>query len=279
MDPMESSFYCQPHMSSAIMRLAHLPDGVLPLLQMESLATREAASIFDCSMIVEFGCYDGRALEVARFSGTRYLGVDKDEGAIAQLRERIDDERLRDLARAIIGDVLDPRTWHGAVVDPKPLHLLPFNLLGNFRDPRRLLESLSTVGGLAMFSMFNTSHLTNNIRHDYYTRCGVRDLQCTTTADGGVLFTGDAGFYSRSFGDEAFRYLLEEAGATMLQTTRNCVGQCVAVLLSDKQVTERGTARANEVAGLLAELERRRSCGDRSTPAAAHLPSATDHHG
>lgn len=232
-DRVESSFYYRPHSSSAIMRVAHFPDGILPLLQMESLATREAASTFGCSMVVEIGCYDGRALEVARFSGTRYLGVDTDESAIAQLRGRIEEERLGDLANAVIGDALDPLAWRNLVVGPKPLHLLPFNLLGNFRDPRRLLTSISGIGGMAMLSVFNTSRLTSDIRQDYYTKCGVRGLRRTLTDDGGVLFTGTDGFYSRSFGADALQSLLDDAGATVLRTTKNCVGQCVAVLLGD----------------------------------------------
>lgn len=234
-DPVESSFYCRPHTSSSIMRVAHFPDGVLPLLQMESLATREVASTFGCSMVVEIGCYDGRALEVARFSGTRYLGVDTDENAIAHLRGRIEDERLRDLACAVIGDALDPLGWRNLVVGPKPLHLLPFNLLGNFHDPRRLLNTLSMVGGMAMLSVFNTSRMTSDIRHDYYTKCGVRDLRSMLVDDGGVLFTGADGFYSRSFDDDALQSLLDDVGATVLRTTKNCVGQCVAVLLGNNK--------------------------------------------
>ncbi len=238
---LESSYYHQPHTSSAIMRVAHFPDGVLPLLQMESLATREVASTFGCSMVVEIGCYDGRALEVARFSGTRYLGIDTNENAIAQLRERIVDERLTDLAHALIGDALDPTGWCDLVVGPKPLHLLPFNLLGNFREPHRLLAALSAVGGMAMLSVFNSSRLASEIRHDYYTKCGVVDLRRTITGDGGVLFTGAGGFYSRSFDETALQQLLEQSGATVLRTVKNSVGQCVAVLLGGSgMVTRRG---------------------------------------
>lgn len=230
---LESSFYYQPNASSAIMQLAHFPDSVLPLLQMEILATKEAATIFDCSMMVEFGCYDGRALEAARFSRIPYLGIDTDEGAILQLRERIRKEHLREFADAIVGDVLDPALWGKLVLGPKPLYLLPFNLLGNFRDPSRLLSSLSEVGGLAMFSVFNSSPTANNTRRDYYARCGIRDLKCSSVADHGILFTGANGFYSRSFEDEALRLLIKNAGGVILRTTRNCIGQCFTVQLGD----------------------------------------------
>lgn len=234
-DPTESSFYYQPHTSSAIMRLAHFPDGVLPLLQMESLAAWESATTFDCTTIIEFGCYDGRALEVARFAGTRYLGVDTDERAISQLRQRIADEQFGDVASAVVGDILDADTWWTAASGLKPLHLVPFNLLGNFRDPHRLLKSLTKVGGLAMFSAFNSSAPASRIRHDYYTRCGVRNLQCAILEEGDVLFTGSDGFYSRSFDDEVLCSLLDEVGATVLRTTRNRIGQCVTVLLGDSR--------------------------------------------
>lgn len=47
------------------MRAAHFPDEVLFFLQMESLVTLGAAARYSCDALVEFGCYDGRALEVA----------------------------------------------------------------------------------------------------------------------------------------------------------------------------------------------------------------------
>ena len=234
---LDSTYYCRSSRSSAIMRLANLPDEVFPLLQMENLATRETLTSFDCCMIVEFGCYDGRSLEVARFSGTRYLGVDIDSRAIMRLRERILRERLDGLAGAIVGNALDPHTWGGSVVCGKPLHVLPFNFLGNFRNPQQLLTSLSTVGGFIVLSVFNSSTLANTIRRDYYTACGVRDLSCVTDDDGSVLFTGADGFYSRSFEYHPLRSLMADAGATVLSATRNSVGQCVTARLNCSDLT------------------------------------------
>lgn len=48
------------------MTLANFPDDVLPLLQMESLMTFEAMAYLRCDALVELGCYDGWALEIAR---------------------------------------------------------------------------------------------------------------------------------------------------------------------------------------------------------------------
>ena len=233
-DLSQSSYYTRPNTSSAIMRLAHFPDGVLPLLQMENLVTREAASVFGCSTIVEFGCYDGRALEVARFSGTRYLGIDMDKGAISTLRARIMQEGLEGLASAIVGNALEHWEWGKAVVGPKPLHLLPFNLLGNFRDPWVLMRSLTEIGGIAVLSVFNDAAHTTEIRRIYYTECGIRSVRQASSDHGGVLFTGDGGFYSQSFNEDGIQALIRTSGATVLRIARNSIGYCVTVLLGNR---------------------------------------------
>lgn len=234
----DSSFYDRANASSQIMRLVNFPDGILPFLQMENLATREAATTFGCSVIVEFGCYDGRALEVARFSGTNYLGVDTDECAVRRLQQRIAKERLSRLANAVVGDALDPSTWCTSVVWPKPLHLLPFNLLGTFAQPQRLITSVSKVGGLAIFSVFDSSRLANAVRTEYYTKCGIRGLERKTLEDGNVLFTGADGFYSRSFDERSMHLLMVKTGATILRTVHNSVGQCVTVVLDAQEIVQ-----------------------------------------
>ncbi|GGM78742.1 hypothetical protein GCM10012275_56720 [Longimycelium tulufanense] len=231
-EPMESAFY-DPDNSSAIMRVANFPDAILPLLQMESLVTRETATVFGCGVIVEIGCYDGRALEVARFAGTRYLGIDINEHAISILRRRIRQEGLAGMADAITANVLEHRKWSGAVGGAKPLYLLPFNLLGNFRDPKQILQALARVGGIVVISVFNSSLVATEIRRSYYRRCGVGELQEMTAPRGGVLFTGADGFYSQSFDEAGIRELVQECGATLLRWATNHIGHCATVLLAD----------------------------------------------
>jgi hypothetical protein len=215
------------------MHLAHFPDGVLPLLQMEGLAAREAASVFGCSMIVEFGCYDGRALEVARFAGTTYLGIDMNQEVITALQGRINAEGMEGVASAIACNALEYREWGKAVVGTKPLHLLAFNLLGTFRDPLALLRSLTEIGGVAVLSVFGGSTRATEIRRAYYTKCGVRCLRQADSSHGGVLFTGDDEFYSQSFSGQGLCALIRESGATVLRSTSNGIGHCVTVLLGN----------------------------------------------
>ncbi|WP_164243020.1 class I SAM-dependent methyltransferase, partial [Stenotrophomonas maltophilia] len=124
------------------MTLANFPDDVLPLLQMESLMTFEAMAYLRCDALVELGCYDGRALEIARLLNARYLGVDLDQRAIETLRTRIEREGMSDRADTVVDDILN-HTRRGASVGSRALYLLPFNLLGNFREPKRLLDSLA----------------------------------------------------------------------------------------------------------------------------------------
>jgi len=225
------SFYERSSAAATIMTLANFPDDVLPLLQMEALTAFEAMSFLECTALVEMGCYDGRALEIARMLGTRYLGVDLDARAIDTLRARILREGFADRAHTIVDDVRNHDTWAPALLGEKPLYLLPFNLLGNFPDPAAMLGSLSATAGAAVISVFGESDEATRVRQAYYSRCGVRMLDHGRTADGGVLFTGDGGFYSESYTDDGFRALLIGSGLAVVRMTTNSLGYCATVLL------------------------------------------------
>ncbi|MGV8604700.1 class I SAM-dependent methyltransferase, partial [Pseudomonas aeruginosa] len=144
-----------------IMTLANFPDDVLPLLQMESLMTFEAMAYLRCDALVELGCYDGRAPEIARLLKARYLGVDLDQRAIETLRKRLKRGGMSD--RAVLN-----HTRRGASVGSRSLYLLPFNLLGNFREPKRLLDSLAERSVAAVVSVFGDSAEATRVRQSYY---------------------------------------------------------------------------------------------------------------
>ncbi|WNV85402.1 hypothetical protein [Umezawaea sp. Da 62-37] len=230
----ESAFYAHSAGSAGIMTLANFPDDVLPLLQMESLATAEAMPYLGCDTLVELGCYDGRALEVARHLGVRYLGVDLDARAVATLAARIEREGMADRARALVDDLFNHHLWDRDVVGERPLYTLPFNLLGNFRHPLRLLRSLGGASGAAVISVFGEGLEATRVRHAYYARCGVRGLEFRLASDGSVLFTGSDGFYSRSFSEARFRSLLLECGLTVVRVRGNSLGYAATVLLRDE---------------------------------------------
>jgi hypothetical protein len=226
------SFYESSSASATIMTLANFPDDVLPLLQMETLTTFETMSFLGCTALVEMGCYDGRALEIARMLGTRYLGVDLDPRAIDTLRARIRREGCSGQAHTLIDDVRNHASWDPTLSGTKPLYLLPFNLLGNFPDPRTMIRSLSATAGAAVISVFGESIESTRTRHSYYSRCGVLMLEHGPTAEGGVLFTGEDGFYSQSYTENGFRSLLVDSGVTVVRMTTNSLGYCATVLLA-----------------------------------------------
>ncbi|WP_198407190.1 methyltransferase domain-containing protein [Nocardia terpenica] len=227
----EAVFYEQTSAAAEIMTLANIPDGVFPFLQMETLTTFEAMSSGNHDVLVEMGCYDGRALEVARFSGARYVGVDLNESAIEKLRARIEREDMSELATTVIDDVFRHRDWDRSVLGNRPLYVLPFNLLGTFRDPMRFLTSLSRSGGSAVVSVFSDGLEATAVRQTYYNNCGVRALQFSSIGDGGVLFVGQNAFYSRSYSQRSFHTLLADSGATVLRNRSNSVGHCATILL------------------------------------------------
>lgn len=229
-DDHESVYYEQAS-AEAIMSLSHMPDGILPLLQMESLAIYEAISMFGCDALVELGCYDGRALEVARYRDLPYIGVDLDSRAILKLDERIRREGLEHLATTYVGDILAGAMWDRREFGTRPLYVVPFNLIGTFREPARLLRLLSQSGGVAVVSVFGETAQANDVRRAYYSRSGVGSLQCTVTPDGGVLFTGDNGFYSRSYCEQELEKLVASSGGSIARISTNILGCCATVLL------------------------------------------------
>jgi hypothetical protein len=133
----------------------------LSLLQIETLAGFTALTNWRRDATIELGCYDGRALEIARLAGTRYVGVDLDEIAVARLRARIDAEDLAGRAAAVVADALDVDAWIAEVRGTAPLVHLPFNFLG----------------------MFDSGDLATVVREQYYEAFGVGTLRHERAAD------------------------------------------------------------------------------------------------
>lgn len=213
----------------AIMRAANFPDELLPFLQMEGLAVLDTVSRYGCDSLVELGCYDGRALEVARAAGIPYLGVDVNSGAIDSLNRRIADEGLGDRARAVLGDVLHGEEWASEVTGECPLQLLPFNLVGNFTEPEKVVAGLGGVGGVGVISVFNEEPWTTEVRRAYYTACGIDIVEEVPGPYGGVLFHGDRGFRSQSFSGRGVAELLSAAGAVTVHERTHRLGRCVTI--------------------------------------------------
>ncbi len=86
---------------------------------------------------------------------------------------------MSDRADTVVDDILNPP---GAVppVGSRALYLLPFNLLGNFREPKRLLDSLAERSVAAVVSVFGDSAEATRVRQSYYRRCGVQGLELHT---------------------------------------------------------------------------------------------------
>ncbi|MEM7675966.1 MAG: class I SAM-dependent methyltransferase [Myxococcota bacterium] len=226
----ESTFYEDGLGAPAIMTLTNLPDDVLPLLQMESLATFGAMEHLSCTTLVELGCYDGRGLEIARALDARYVGVDLDKNAIATLKLRIQRESLSEVAKTILQDLVRFVEEDKSVADERALYLLPFNLLSNFRKPDRLLRALSKRKVGAVITVFRDTTIASRVRRTYYQRCGIRGLSVSSTAEG-IVFTGANNFYSRSFSDEDLLQLLSSYGLQVVHSRKNAVAHCVTVLL------------------------------------------------
>jgi hypothetical protein len=221
-------FYHSKDASSLMMRLANFPDEVLPLLQLETLAALSALQCHACESVVEFGCYDGRALEVTRLADVSYVGVDLDETAIESLRRRIVSEGLEGRAGAMVADVLEPEEWLPMIPAGRSLVHLPFNFIGGFRDVPRLLRSVCRVPDmLLLITVFNTDDYTTSVRRRYYTACGVGALAHTHEAQSGVLFTGSMEFFSRALTPEALEGHLGECGLQVLWRKTNRIGTCI----------------------------------------------------
>ncbi|MFE2140782.1 class I SAM-dependent methyltransferase [Streptomyces sp. NPDC059456] len=225
--------------ASSIMRAAHFPDEVLAFFQMENLAAMETIATYGCSDLVELGCYDGRSLEIARAAGIDYLGIDLNTAAVDLLHQRIADERLQGRARARVGDATRSQDWMGEVTGPRPLVLLPFNLLGNFPDPTVLLRSVEQVGGIALLSVFAETPRATSVRRDYYRACGISPLAEAPGPYGGIEFRSGDHFRSQSFSRDALVELSTSCGISVLGETTNRVGHCLTVCLGQKETQPR----------------------------------------
>jgi hypothetical protein len=211
------------------MQAANFPDDLLSFLQLESLVILQIAREQRCDTLVEFGCYDGRALEIAKLLEIRYLGVDINEKAIKTLNRRIANEGLRGSARSIVADINNPAQWSSHIDGNSTLYVIPFNLIGNLSKPRSILNILKERGGYGVLSVFNADPWTTEIRRNYYTACGIGMLGTEPAPFGGVKFCGAGGFVSQSFSHHGFEQFLTECNVTTLSTNKNRIAQCVAV--------------------------------------------------
>jgi hypothetical protein len=225
--PAETCFYGVDGRAALLMRIANFPDEVLPLLQLEAVVAFDAIQCYRCDALVELGCYDGRSVELARSLDVRYLGVDLDPRAIATLRTRIAAEGMEH-AEAVVANALDVAHWVSRIGARRSLIHLPFNFLGGFRDPQKLLRRLCRVpGALILISVFNTSEYATHVRHRYYAACGVDPLVVTGGAREAVTFTGGRDFFSRAFTGESLYGLFAECGIEILLQRSNRLGTCL----------------------------------------------------
>lgn len=224
----DGDFYGADGRAALMMRIAHFPDELLPLLQLEALVASHALQCYRCDAIVELGCYDGRSVEISRSAGVRYLGVDLDQVAIASLRARIAAEGMEGRAEAVVANALHLEQWAGRVDAQRSLIQLPFNFLGGFRHPAVLLRKLCRVpGALLLISVFNTSEYSTRVRERYYTACGVDALTVTRGAKDSATFTGGRRFFSRAYTPDMLRLLFEECSIDPLYQLSNRLGTCV----------------------------------------------------
>lgn len=212
-----------------IMKTEHLPDALLPLLRMERSATLDALRDLGRDELVEFGCFDGRCLDIARRAGVVYTGVDVNPAAAERLRRRI--RHCGEFARpaqAVLADACAPEQWRGSISGRRPLALAPFHLLGCVSDPMALLRDVAAIpGGAVLVSVFRDDAITAGVRRDYYRRCGITGLRERVGAHEAEMFTGDGGFRSETFTNGAVETLLEDAGLVVHRVTENRIGRCL----------------------------------------------------
>lgn len=223
--------------ASAIMRAANFPNDLLSFLQLESLIILQVITEQKCDLLIELGCYDGRALEIAKLAGIRYLGVDINAQAIETLEHRIIHEGLNGYAKSILADINDVTEWGASVEGKTPLYVVPFNLLGNLSDPHSLLQILNQRNSHGVLSVFNSNSWTTEVRRNYYTSCGIKLVGTDDAPFGGVRFRGHDGFVSQSFSQFGFELFLKECGVTTMFRRENRIGHCTAVKFSMSPAT------------------------------------------
>ena len=184
------------------------PAGITAFLEEEQRIVNLAQHSFD--QLIEVGCMNGRYLDWAIDHRKSYLGIDI-------VKQYIEEGRQTVIRRA-----LSPQTYQFVIGDAEEIDhviiedhlraerdrcllLFPFNSFGNMEHVEQVLVALRHINLPFFISSYQTTDYAAACRHEYFKRCGYKDI-CISSTEQGVLFTSSDGLHSLAYYPE---YLLK----------------------------------------------------------------------
>lgn len=195
-------FYSERGGSDTIMNPQHYSDQVEFFLEQERECLESLLRCRNYKCVVEIGCHDGRNSKWLSDLCDRYAGIDLNESAISRANylnnntdrvrfycRKADDSNFIDEYKSLSGN---------------KIIYLPFNIVGNFVDPRSLIENYLASGFDVVMSLFNNNIETTLGRYLYYRKCfGSESVIEISESHGGVLFVVNKSFRSMAFSRNA----------------------------------------------------------------------------
>jgi hypothetical protein len=151
------------------------------------------------SHLVEVGCGDLENLKLAHNNSLPYLGLDFSALPILQALEKIRRKKIEnaDCKHLNILSVLPEHVIRPGMTSP--VIIFPFNVFGNIAPITELLCRLHAIrGATSLISIYKTDEETNQMRKDYYEKCGYENIQ-SSEDETGMWFTSDQGLYTVAY--------------------------------------------------------------------------------
>jgi hypothetical protein len=181
-----------------IMNIKNYNHQTIKLLQCEHAFVSKTLSRNRYATLIELGCDQVRAFEIADMNEVNYIGID--------IRNRLHGEmafgntlgKKARKAKFISGDLLEIASLVEAqVLDNAALSFFPFNLLGNFDAPEKIIQCYANLELDMIISNWQTSEGATSAREDYYVNCGFNELTLYDN-DKAISFT-QADFTSNAY--------------------------------------------------------------------------------
>lgn len=166
--------------------------------------------------VLEVGCMDGRLLLLPVLdSGRNYWGIDLVEAAILAAESLIGAQHLQpqQIASVAVGDV----SRLGNVLFPLPLPgrgshtiaIFPFNAFGNLAEPPASVAAIGEVGFDLLVLSYATTEEANRQRHEYYSRCGYKNIVQVDDDLGVLFYTATDLLHTYAYHPDALAAMLE----------------------------------------------------------------------